>query len=356
MNHAVTALALLAPLLQDGGGQEGAARIGPPADDGWKMLDAVIYQAGDEVITFLGLMQYYKYRLDAMNLPVSTQEEQNRLLDQALESLIVLKLESQAGEDQDLLTPVEVERTIDRFLENRRRAHDEGLATYATELESIGLTAIREKEQTKEQFYTQSFRDAGLTGPRPTRDRYVRPGELRRLYHERRAALSEPDQVKFQEIVIVAEAVGGVEIAKSLAEEVLQRLEAGEDFGLLNEEFSVTYRDTLGETEFFEMTKLPPAIEEFAATAKEGDLSAPLPITAPSTGEVRAYRVLKFLERRAGKPAPAFFDPETQDELRQDVLDLRDQLYLRRARLQLRGRAYLWNQTQTEATPALPGP
>lgn len=309
----------------------------------WLRVDRVVYQAGDEMITMSDVIVFYETTRRRLNLPITTPEQREEALDRSLESLILLRLEAQAGEDQHH-GGAEVDRLIDRYLESQIR--DTGLVEYVDRLEQSGVSALRERERTKSGYFTSSFRNLGLQGERPTRDHFIRPGELREFYRVR----SMPTPFRFRELLLRVVQVGTVEDARSLSEQLRERLLAGEDFTALHDEYGTTYADSKGATELFLLSDLTdPRVRIFGETAAVGAISEVMPLAGPEG--VVAFRILELYHRDAPPARPPFHDSVLQGTLRMNARDAREEVWLNLARVRLRGQAYLWPPPQAAQRP-----
>jgi len=343
MKHLV-ALLLCAPA---------AAQESAPAPDSgeqWKKYDWVEVQAGDDVITYSDVIRHTRVAIERHMVSVTTRADMERLMHKTLEDLVLMALEAQAGEDREL-SPVDIEDRIDRFLSDRRR--DTGVVDYVEQLEASGVSPLRERELQKSGYYTSSFRNQGLHGPRPTRDAYLRPGELRELYRTEGARLGGKSSYRFQDLVVTAEQVGGVEEARSLAERLRQELVDGADFATLHEEYGTTELATGGVTKLFgaENPMPDPTVRRFGEEGQVGAISDVLAIHDPrNPDEIVAFRVLRIYERTPGTPPPAF--PDAQAEIRKLESDSRADVWLWAARSRLNQSSYLWSPDRTEPDSA----
>jgi hypothetical protein len=313
------------------------------ADGGWQNLDGAVVQAGDEVVLWSDVLRNYEVTRRRRNLSVSTAAERDRLLNRTLEDLVIMTLEAQAGEDREE-SPVDIEDRVDRFLENRRQS--QGTVDYVEELEASGVSAQRERELQVSGYYTSAFRSQGLFGPRPTRDDFIRPGEIAELYRTQGEALGEGPSYRFQDLVVTADQVGGEAEARALAEELRERLVAGEDFQALHEEFGTTEVATDGVTRVFgPASPMPdPEIRRFAEDHDVGAISPVYPVfDRRQEGKVAGFRVLRLFERTPGAPPPAYEARGTQDLIREKASKNRDEIWLGVARERLRGSSYLWS-------------
>ena len=343
MKHLV-ALLLCAPA---------AAQESAPAPESgaqWKKYDWVEVQAGDDVITYSDVIRNTRLAVERHMVSVTTRADMERLMGKTLEDLVLMALEAQAGEDREL-SPVDIEDRIDRFLSERRR--DTGVVDYVEQLEASGVSPMRERELQKSGYYTSSFRNQGLHGPRPTRDAYLRPGELRELYRTEGASLGGKPSYRFQDLVVTAAQVGGVDEARALAERLRQELVDGADFATLHEEYGTTEMATGGVTKLYgaENPMPDPNVRRFGEEGQVGAISPVLAIHDPRTpDEIVAFRVLRIYERTPGAPPPAF--PDAQAEIRKLESDSRSDVWLWAARSRLNKSSYLWSPDRPEPASA----
>jgi hypothetical protein len=328
------ALATIAP--QAEGGSD------PRAAEGWRSLDGVVAHVGDEVITRGELDRFVQRRTGGLVL--STPEEVQDVREEALRGMITLRLQAQAGEDMGF-DPAEMDRIVRRSIEAQRR--ELGSAGLAELWLEQGLDPLAAREDQMSDLYQQIWRikTVGLPGPagtRPTRDRFVRPGDLESLYRVNRDELGDPDEVQLQLLDVLAAAEGGLEKARERCEECRRMLvEDGADFGQMVEKYGASLRSTLGVTEALIVPRLAdPRLREFAAGAETGEVSEILPLEGPEGLE--GYRLVRLHSRREGAPPLPFSDPRTQNVLRREYLRQREERVLDEARDRLQRRAHVW--------------
>ncbi len=339
-------LALLAPLSP----ADGSA--GGPEED-WRLLDGVALQADDRIMTLSEFQAFFERKLKDRSL--TTQAELQRELLGARAAAITLQLEAQAGVDLGV-DPAQVKRLIDQSLLDLRR--DRGVPGYLDYLEERGQDGLSVGTDERDRLYQSLWREqhTGRPGPggeRPKLDRFVRPGTLRASYRVNRAGLGEPDRVRFQVLDLPVAAVGGIDAALALAEEIRGRALAGEDFGDLVLEYGVTSRETLGVTDYFPVPALLDVeLRAFAERAEVGELSEVQPIVREE--KTVGYRIARLDDREAGSEAPPFTDPRVQDFLRRRLLDSWEDGRLSEARQHLESRAFVWS-SPVLGPPALAG-
>jgi hypothetical protein len=314
----------------------------PGAPGNSVLLDCVAAQAGDATITLSELNRANDRLLKSQ--PVSTQEEAQRLAVQGMLELLTARLEAQAGEDMGL-DAAQISQQIRLTLEEERERV--GLAKYTEQLSGEGRDALRAEQDRAEELYRLLWRREKLgysvAGRRPSVDSYIRPGELRTLFAESRAALSSI-RVRLQWLIVTSAAAGSEEEAQLLCEELRSRVLAGEDLGDLIEEHGVEFRETRGLTPWVRALGIPDqALRAFAESAELDELSEVMPLVDqngvpdPSLG----FQLARLHDREAGEEV-RFEDPELQRRLRVLFSNERTKRVLDRERARLRGTAYSW--------------
>jgi len=288
------------------------------AKEGWQIVDGVICQTGDRVITWSAVQR----RIDAMDPAPTSPEELLRARDHELGGLRLWSLMSQAGEDMGV-DPAQIRSIVGREQERRRQA--EGVIGLSNEARDRGIDPRESAGDTVEYLYRVLWQNERLgemvMGRRPFRDVYVRPGTLRALYwlqeNEAKRKWGTPDQVRLQILAVQAAAVGGPEQAESFAEELRERARAGEDFGELVTLFGAKMRETQGLVpDWLEPARLlDERLREFGLGAEVGDVSEIFPWREED--ELVGYEFFRLHERQDGDPPPPFAHREVQNWLRQ---------------------------------------
>jgi len=316
----------------------------------WIPLDGVAAQVGDRIITFGELR-----RITFAGQPdISTADELRAAMSRDLERAVQLRMQAQAGEDLGV-DPTRVDLIVSRLQEQRLR--QEGAAALAARFEIEGLDPMDAAADTRRQIYAQHWRLSarGLESlaVRESRERFVRPGLLSELYRTNRGLLARPPEVQFQILDLNVAAVGGAEAASTLADALMGRARAGEDFGLLVEEFGSTMRDTFGVTERYPITLLKDArLARFASSAAVGEFTGPLAI--PEQGPPAAFRLAKLLVLEPGAPAPPFVRRDVQKVLSSRFQAEQDERMIRRAVDKLEASTFVWRHPRiAPATPSV---
>ena len=330
-------------------------------DGGWKLAEAVVTQAGDQILTTSELERDVLRRAKRRGIQIQSREEMESYMRVILPESMIEELEVQAGEDLGL-DPLRIERAVRLSLEGRRE--ELGPNEFRDFLQDQGLDAVQVGLNQQDEIYRSAWvtKQVGYAGggERPIRDRYIRPGELRAIYRANRSSFGKPALVRFQDLVVPVEALGGdIQRTKSLVENLRERAVGGEDFDQLVEEFGAFRREDLGRTEQLEPQRLSDAsLRDFATNSEVGAFTSVLPIIRQ--GETIAWHVIKLDEREEGTPPPAFGEPRLQRLLRTEYLRKRDNGILKREQDKLRAASYIWHADDwqplvEEDPPAGPG-
>lgn len=320
-------------------------------DSRWMVVDGVTAQAGDNIVTMTELRRDALREARRLGLPVDSPEAIETLMRESVTGSVEQELVVQAGEDLGL-DPARIERAVRLSLDGRRR--ELGPNDYALFLEEQGLDGVQIGRIQSDEIYSSAWYSKQVgrsgTGERPTRDRYLRPGELRAIYRANRQDMGQPTQVRFQDLVVPVEALGGdIARTKALVENLHERALGGEDFDQLAEEFGVYRRETLGVTDLIDPSRLSDAeLRSWADDADEGDFTEVLPIV--QRGETVAYHVILLKELLVGAPAPTFDDPRLQRLLRREYQLKRDNAIVERAQSRLQADSYVWYAPGWEPT------
>ena len=336
--HVLLHTLLAAPLLAPQSAVPGAAPAA--AEDGWVLLDGVAAQAGDEIITIRELDQLV--RRESQKYPIESKEDLDRLTWSVLESLATNRLEPQAGEDMGF-NAEDIAAFVRMSIDRSRR--QDGALVFRDMLEERGQDRESHEESEQKGVYRDLWERSkigyqGLAGTRRTRDRFIRPGELRAIYRSYKVQLNPPT-VELQLMVTPYAAWGGEEAAREGLTEIRRRAEAGEDFGDLVEEINpIERRQNRGIQAPVRATEIQiPALREFAMTAEAGDLGPFIPVEAQGGMQ---YLLFPRLHSREADPPPPFAERDVQTSLRQRILQGRDGMILQTERANLLQKAYSW--------------
>jgi hypothetical protein len=327
----------------------------------WRLVDGVAAQAGDAVIRFGYLDSRTEARRAREGRTLSTPAELDAYLAETLDGLVQIELEVQAGEDLGVAAD-QIERAARRLVEDQRQ--EKGAVDLAAALEEEGLSSLDAAESNRAELHRYAWLGTvrgtlgreNLTGRRPTRDRFVRPGELRAIYDVNRDDLGKPVVVQFQLMVFLAEASGGLEAARTLAADYRERALEGEDFGLLMSESSGGRQPVDFLSDPLEVDGLATEIQGFARAGQVGDVSEVIPLLDRQSTREIGYRVLRIAIKEEGAPPPPFSDARLQERLRELFTRRRDEEWLAGARAELRRASPIWIDPRFQAQRPTPEP
>lgn len=305
---------LAAPLLAQDGAQD---VLGPQQtpEDQWRDFDGVAMIINDDIITLRELDKMLK---DARGMvETTTDAESAELVQQVAEVAVARRLQTQAGKNIGIPSD-DVERTIDRFLAaNRRDRSAQETADWMAERGAGDLGQLRTK--TRDELYRQFWESTSLGEPagamRASRDRFVRPGQLREAYRINVDSLAQPPTVIFQFLALSTAAWGDAETARESLIDLRAEILAGADMGAMVDEYGASLRETRGISPRVPITRVDdPQLAAFATEAEEGALSEVLEILGPD-GEPQGYQIARIVNRTAGQPAPEFESPAMQVDI-----------------------------------------
>ncbi len=136
--------------------------------------------------------------------------------------------------------------------------------------------------------------------------------EVRELYDDRLAELTEEEQRRASHILILVDEETDNSSARKKAEGLLERIKSGEDFAELAKEFSQDpgSAELGGDLDFFGKGVMDEAFEESAFSLKIGEISEPV---KSSFG----YHLIKLTDARGGETKP--FE-EVIEQLKEDIV------------------------------------
>ncbi len=136
--------------------------------------------------------------------------------------------------------------------------------------------------------------------------------EVRNLYEDRLAELTEEEQRRASHILILVDEETDDSSALKKADDLLKRIKSGEDFSQLAKEFSQDpgSAELGGDLDFFGKGVMDDAFEESAFSLNKGEVSEPV---KSSFG----YHLIKLTDIQGGKTKP--FE-EVSDQLKEDIV------------------------------------
>jgi hypothetical protein len=320
-------------------------------DEGWSNLNGVALIVNDRIITLSKLDQAFTRALS--NAESTLPQDALELQDTVVTDSIMNLLQIQAG--QALGVPaLEVERTIDGFINDRRREKSAQEMTQWLVQEGVpDLGALRERirEELYRSIWSQST--VGLGGgadQRPYQDRYVRPGLLKESYYLNKGVFAQPSRYILQYLRLLTNAWGDAETALEVAEDLRSQIVAGADMGSFVDEYGSYLRESRGIAPQFTSAEVPePEVSAFLQDAERGALSMALPFT--EKGELMGYDVVRVVEFVEGRDAPPFLESNMQSNLRRSLQDFLDSARITNGSDSLWRTAYIRPPANLKVTP-----
>jgi hypothetical protein len=240
-----------------------------------------------------------------------------------------------------------------------------GVGQRSEALLDAGSAAHLERAQLTDDIYRISWeraitgRDAGPLG-RPTKDRFVRPGQLRHLYDQAAAAPGGLEQLgatagsyRLQLLVLDVESLGGMDKTLERAEEVQRRLAAGESFDALVEEYSAakgqaSFPRAMSGAELTSVSTREDAWGELARWALDAAVGANSDTIYLDDRGNESIQIGHLIER----PGPLPFDSvSAQAAMRAHTQEVRDSYHRGRSLEELKRAAYIWTPDYTPVAP-----
>ncbi len=303
------------------------------------LLNAVQLIVNEDSITTSDLMRGAARQRSS----ATTEAELSKVLNEQAEERVKQLLKEQAGRDMGFETAM-VQALVRDDLEKRKEQAG-SVSALARELDQGDFGGVELREYIESYIYAVLWERSvnGLypgPGGRPYVDRHVRPGQLLYEFRRQGSKLDLPAMVRLEELIIVPQRGESLESVRHRAELVLTRYEGGEDFGDLALEFGPPGRSP--ELRPLEESKLAliPEIKEFLRAAAPGEVSEVLAMTSPN-GQLAGFRILRFVERQAGKAA-SFVDRDFQSRLTHQIQERLDTYREDQALRVLLDAAYIW--------------
>ena len=275
---------------------------------GAELIDRIVAIVNGDIITLSELRAVSLKYLQKMNAKFDLaygkeqiEEAERRILDQLIDEKLI-------DQEADRLAVVITDREVDsavRDMQSRNKVTD---AQFEALLAEEGMTLQVYREQLRKQMKKVRLIDQEI------RSRVqVPPGEIEAYYEKHAGDFNIPPQVRLQQIrLIIPPQSTEEELARLRAqtESILARIRQGEDFtalvGLYSQDPSAAMGGDMG---IFRQSELLTALDEYAFSMKEGEVS-------PVIQTVTSFHILKVLERR--EPT-ALSEEERKNEIK-DVL------------------------------------
>lgn len=362
----IQAALLVCPLLPASVAQAPANRA-PGPDRAWRLFDRVEVIVNEEIVTVSEFDREFREFVRSTGMTATTPRETQEVSILVAQRKVDGLLTEQGGRDLGF-DEAQVRRMVSNW-EDSLIEEAGGVGQRSEALLDAGSAAHVERAQLTDDIYRISWeraitgRDAGPLG-RPTKDRYVRPGQLRHLYDQASALPGGLEQLgagtgsyRLQLLILDMDSEGGIDKTLAKAEEIQRRLADGEEFNALVEEFSAAK----GQASF----PRPMASEDLITISQRDDAWAELArwtlkaevgkhsdnIYVDDRGN-ESVQIAHLVERPVALP---FHDVTAQAAMRAHTQEVRDGYHRSRSLEELKRAAYIWTPLY-EPEPQAAGP
>jgi parvulin-like peptidyl-prolyl isomerase len=296
-----------------------------------QVVDEVIAQVNDDVITLSMLKKETKERIDALKQNGMTEqqalEEVNKRQAELIATLINEKLLLQKGKELDLANDIEAE--VNRRL--LQIANEQGITSIEKLYEAMRQSGLN-PDDVRRTMRTEMMKQAVLQ-QEVDRRAYLAPSndEVKKYYEAHQDKFRKPESLKLSEIYIST--TGKDEAAvKARAVELVAQLRAGADFKAVagansereknGERTAVKDGGYVGE---FDVPTLREDLGEALKNVKAGGVTDPI-----RTSE--GFQILRVDERMPAGAAPVFNDNRVREAMLMDIQPKEREKYLQTLR------------------------
>jgi peptidyl-prolyl cis-trans isomerase SurA len=296
-----------------------------------QVVDEVIAQVNDEVITLSMLKRESKERIDALKQSGMTEEqaaaEVNKRQAELIATLVNEQLLLQKGKELDLANEVEAEvnrrmlevakeqniNTIEKLDAAMRESGIDPASTRQTLRTEIMKQAVIQQEVDRKIFFSATI------------------PELQKYFNAHQEKFRKPESVTLSEIFLSSAGKNEAEV-KARALELVRQLRSGTDFGALAAANSERETDGVrtapqnkGKVGAFEVPNLRPDIAAAVKDVKVGGVSEPL-----RTND--GYQILRVDERTPGSTTATFNENRVREAITMDQSEKAREEYLQKLR------------------------
>jgi parvulin-like peptidyl-prolyl isomerase len=288
-----------------------------PSGAGAEVVEKVVAKVNGQILT-LSEFQARQVsaaqaaRVDAANVGTFLRQNNARILQEAIDEILVLQRAEDAGIK---MRPEFVEEVLEQIKKENKITSDEQMQD-ALAREGITYAELRqniERSMTVRMVMQRDIEPKIAVGD----------ADVLAEYEKLKATeFTKPPTVTLLEILIGEEAGG-----EALAREVAERARAGEDFATLARTYSsAPSRSHGGEIGELTQGEINPDLEKVAFDLAVGSVSDPLPVSG-------GYRIIKVTAKTSGSTTP--FDAaknQIRDRLMWDRFDTERELYMQELR------------------------
>lgn len=345
---------LLAYLLIASGSAQAPGAQAPPMLRDWQLFDRVEVIVNEEIVTVSSFDRAFREFVRSTGKTPTTAAQSQEVSILVAQRKVDGLLTEQGGRDLGF-DEAQVRRMVSNWEESLIEEAG-GVGQRSEALLEEGSAAHLERAQLTDDIYRISWeraitgRDAGPLG-RPTKDRYVRPGQLKSLYDQAAEIPGGLEQLgasvgsyRLQLLVLDVEDHGGIDASLKLSEQIHRRLAEGEAFDALVEEFSAakgqaSFPRAMTSAELGIVTQRNDSWAElarWALTAESGSNSENIYVQERGN---ESLQIAHLIERPTAIP---FLDTNAQAAMRAHTQEIRDNYERGQALEALKLSAYIW--------------
>ena len=305
-----------------------------PAKDTWAFLPEVVATVDGEKITkeqVIAAVKSMTRQLTQQGLSISMLPPKylknyvKQAINRRIESAVLLKLAKKDGIEP---SPALAEKAVEIFtkqINNQKAAYDKLPAERRKQIDeqlakqnmTVEKAVAKQKEEMKKDVmgraqdkeYQKKLAIQVWIDEKVVKNIEVTDADEKKYYEDNIKQFSTPERVDASHILIIPEGADprkGIkptqeakDAAKKKIEDILAKVNAGEDFGKLAEQYSAcpSGKRSKGDLGFFGKGQMDPAFEKAAFALKKGEVSG---IVESSFG----YHIIKCNKKEAAKTAP----------------------------------------------------
>jgi peptidyl-prolyl cis-trans isomerase SurA len=257
----------------------------PPSLVSAKIVDKIVAQVNDEIITLSELEQTMKYSQGKPGAPIADNEAFRR---QMLDILIDRKLAKAEAKRYGMTVPEkDLRKALDEIKQRNGFADDEALSKA---LAKDGMTIEQLRQQISEQISQDRLMAVTVKDVPPPPE-----ADIKRFYEENYKTPENRVHIKVITLPVPPEAnAAQQEEARAQAEKALNEAQKGEDFDKLIKQYSKPIPNIpSGDLGFLRQADLDPKFFEFLAGLKQGEV---VPLKTP-----QGFQIIKLMEAKMGQ-------------------------------------------------------
>ncbi len=270
----------LAPILVLAALAAGAAPLlaQKPAPPDRELVERIVAVVGDSVITDLDVQEDMAQLVATGQPAPQTADDSARLRDQIVKSHVSELLLVQAALEDTTITPPEdqIKDQVQQEISARQKQFPSA-AAFEAALHAQGLTLNGYREMIAADMRKTALIQRYLSKVEQNRKPAVTEEEMKAFFDEQKGRLGQrPATISFEQVVIAPQpSDSAMAAARAQAEEILQKVHAGEDFATLAKRYSQDpgTKEKGGDLGWFRRGQMVKAFEDAAYSLRPGEVS-----------------------------------------------------------------------------------